>query len=643
MDPVIVAGAGPVGLALALALTRHEVPVLVLDEGTGTCEARPARTTVLRPETAAFVDRLAGAPLTAAGARWAGWRTLRRRQVVRHEPIGDERGEDPADPGAGAAPGDPGSPGAPVHLARHDLVRGLRAALEAEELARIVPGSRLYAVEQDGHGVTAHTRLRENPGPGAGEGGGAGGGSVWRGSHLVGCDGARSTVRKLLEIRFTGRTAVERHAVAALRARLPWPGEAVLQLTPRGGQILARPLPEGVWRVDWLLPPRGDLVTPEALVERIRETLAAWCGEVPPYDLLDTGVHTVHHRLARRWRSGRCFLAGDAAHLLGALGTQEVEEGLRDAANLAWKLALAWHHGGSARLLDSYQGERRLAVGARLRAADQALPLVRATGAWSAVRRSLPGAGRGPESLLADGHLGRGPLGAPPVHTDSPLTPSVTGSTAAVDTPPGTPVADVPVTAPDGATARLRDRLHGDPLVVFVAPGTGVWERRHWMGAGLMPRLADAVAALPVRAELLVTEGYPGAAAHTVLVVRPDGHLAAALPGVRPAELYACVDTLRGGEPASGTDGERASGGMGTDAGPPGGAGAPRGHETARAPDRGPGDGTHDGARGGTAPGGTSRTGAGGPGRTARGTRPPAGAPRKSRENGPESHTHAPG
>ena len=111
----------------------------------------------------------------------------------------------------------------------------------------------------------------------------------------------------------------------------------------------------------------------------------------PPYELLDTGVHTVHHRLARRWRVGRAFLAGDAAHLLGALGTQGLDEGLRDADNLAWKLALAWHHGASDALLDSYQAERRTAVAARLRAADQALPLVRAAEGWRAVRRRAAG------------------------------------------------------------------------------------------------------------------------------------------------------------------------------------------------------------------------------------------------------------
>ncbi len=103
------------------------------------------------------------------------------------------------------------------------------------------------------------------------------------------------------------------------------------------------------------------------------------------------------------------------------------------------------------------------------------------------------------------------------------------------------------VTAPDGTTARLRERLgRGNVLVVLVAPGTGVWDRRHWRTAGVMPRLTDAVGALPGATELLVTESYPGASAHTVLLVRPDGHLVAAFGGVRPRELFTAALTALG-------------------------------------------------------------------------------------------------
>ncbi|WP_316316617.1 FAD-dependent monooxygenase, partial [Clavibacter michiganensis] len=152
------------------------------------------------------------------------------------------------------------------------------------------------------------------------------------------------------------------------------------------------------------------------LVGHVRETLAGWSeGPTPSYELLDTGVHTVHHRLARRWRVGRVFIAGDAAHCLGALGTHGLDEGLRDADNLAWKLAPAWHHGPREALLDSYQTERRAVVAARLRAADQALPLLR-TG--SGLRSYVRGSARGLDTLLTDGHLGQGAIGSPGTYAE---------------------------------------------------------------------------------------------------------------------------------------------------------------------------------------------------------------------------------
>lgn len=606
---VVIVGAGPIGLALSLALARFEVPSVVLDNGSGEVTRRAARSCVLRTDTVSWLP----ATVSDQGARWSRWSAWHRRQRLQDVAL-DARTS-------------------PVHLEQHVLERSLRVAVASQPLARVVTGSHLDLLEQDADGVTAHTRPRgstasavdsasgtghgygdgygHGPGPGHGHGHGeadangygrgwehtAGENGVWwRGSFLVGCDGARSTVRKLLGVRFPGRTAVERHAVAALRARLPWEDEARLCREPGsdGNEVTARPLPDGVWRLDWLLPPRGELVTPEQLLDRVDRTLRQWHraaagggdgggggragaghrgddgdGTAGPYELLDTGVHTSHQRLARRWRVGRAFLAGDAAHVMGALGVQSVDEGLRDAANLAWKLALAWHDANGSRgrtrgrtqwragpkatetLLDSYEAERRSAVVGRLRAVDQALPHVRREG--GALRVLLPGGGgaRGRLALLTDGHLGRGLLGAPATYGRSPLAPSPRSIEAlSAGTTTGAPVHDVPVTALDGTRGQLRGRLGGqggELLVVLVAPGTGVWESRHWLSAGLMPELATAVDALPMRAELLVAEDYPGSAAHTVLVIRPDGHLVAALPAANTSQLAECASAVRGG------------------------------------------------------------------------------------------------
>lgn len=80
------------------------------------------------------------------------------------------------------------------------------------------------------------------------------------------------------------------------------------------------------------------------------------------------------------------------------------------------------------------------------------------------------------------------------------------------------------------------------------------------MTAGVMPRLAAAVDALPVKGELLVTESYPGASAHTVLLVRPDGHLVASFGGVRPRELFAAADAVRGGAVRAAVRSDQAAG-----------------------------------------------------------------------------------
>ncbi len=103
MDPVIVVGAGPVGLTLSLALAAQGVPSVLLDEGPGTDEVRLARTVVLREDTADLVERLGAAALEKDGLRWSGWRSMRRKQLVRDVPLGADA-EDTEDGEPDASP-----------------------------------------------------------------------------------------------------------------------------------------------------------------------------------------------------------------------------------------------------------------------------------------------------------------------------------------------------------------------------------------------------------------------------------------------------------------------------------------------------------------------------------------------------------
>ncbi|MGR7002409.1 aromatic-ring hydroxylase C-terminal domain-containing protein [Yinghuangia aomiensis] len=131
-----------------------------------------------------------------------------------------------------------------------------------------------------------------------------------------------------------------------------------------------------------------------------------------------------------------------------------------------------------------------------------------------------------PRALFAD---------SSPEYAGSPLlTPGrVPGIGAVAD--------DVAVVRADGARAKLSDCLDRGLVVLLVAPGIEVWEGARWRDAGVMPVLRARLAELPVATELVVTPGYSGAAAHTLLLVRPDGYLAAWLPPGADDDLTAAA------------------------------------------------------------------------------------------------------
>jgi 2-polyprenyl-6-methoxyphenol hydroxylase-like FAD-dependent oxidoreductase len=217
-------------------------------------------------------------------------------------------------------------------------------ALEAG--ARIAWDSELIGLDQDSGGVEAQVRR------------GDGTERVLRASYLVGTDGARSTVRRLLGVPFPGRSTAQSLMLADVR--LQEAPREVLTLGAVGDAFaFLAPFGDGWYRViAWNrrnLVAEGEPVSMEEIREATRRALGTDYGMSDPR--WTSRFHS-DERQVTRYRDGRVFLAGDAAHVHSPAGGQGMNLGIQDAANLGWKLAAVLHGWAPPELLDSYHDER---------------------------------------------------------------------------------------------------------------------------------------------------------------------------------------------------------------------------------------------------------------------------------------------
>jgi 2-polyprenyl-6-methoxyphenol hydroxylase-like FAD-dependent oxidoreductase len=201
--------------------------------------------------------------------------------------------------------------------------------------------------------------------------------------YLAGCDGAHSTVRERAGIPFLGGGYPQTFLLADLDVDGLEDDAVNAYLTEHGPLLffpLGRPAP---WRVITMRPPRDPGVgpagpAPEAPVAELLAELqtlsdaAAGAGRLRLRDPVWASEFHLHHRHAARYRSGRVFLAGDAAHIHSPAGAQGMNTGIQDAVNLGWKLALVTRGLAPDTLLDSYDAERRPVGAFVLRFTDRA-------------------------------------------------------------------------------------------------------------------------------------------------------------------------------------------------------------------------------------------------------------------------------
>jgi len=347
---VLIVGAGPTGLMLANQLGRRGVRTLLVDRHPG--PSRETRALGVQARTLEIYARLGVVDRALElGKRGTGANLWAEGRRMGHVPLG-EAGQDV-------------SPYPYILILGQDDNERILGDKLGDWGLSVQWNTELVALVQEPGRVTATLRQAD------------GTRRTVSAAWVAGCDGSRSAVRELNGIGFPGAPYEQVFFVADVKmtGRMV-PDEVNVYLWKEGFHLLFPMRGQDHWRIVGILPQalrdKKDVRFEDVIPSMRKEAGAGISFEACSW----FSTYRIHHRSAARFRDGRCFVLGDAAHVHSPVGAQGMNTGLQDAYNLGWKLALVVKGQAGAALLDSYEAERLPVARRLLETTDRGFRLV---------------------------------------------------------------------------------------------------------------------------------------------------------------------------------------------------------------------------------------------------------------------------
>ncbi|MEW5423209.1 FAD-dependent oxidoreductase [Amorphus sp. 3PC139-8] len=485
--PVVIVGAGPIGLSTAIDFAQRGIPVVILDDADRIGEG--SRAICFSKRTLEVWDRLGvGQRMVDKGVTWKiGKCFLEDDLVYTFDLLPEEGHRMPAF----------------INLQQYYAEQYLVERVLDLDLIDLRWKNKVTAVDPRDDGVTVTIETPDGP-------------YQLDAEWLIACDGAKSPIRDMMGIGFLGHVFEDRFLIADVKMTADFPTERWFWFDPpfhSGQSALLHKQPDNVWRIDlqlgWEADPEVER-EPERVIPRIVQMLGH-----SNFELEWVSVYTFQCRRIDRFVNGRVVFAGDSAHQVSPFGARGANSGVQDAENLVWKLALVLKGEAPESLIETYQLERSAAadenIGHSTRSTDFISPRSpferRLRNAVLDLARSEP---------FAQRLVNSGRLSMPAVYETPLSTPDETPFAGSAQL--GAPLPDCPMRTAAGEDTHLLNVLGDGFTVLYVRDGG-------------RPNAVEGADLRVIGDEVLDSEGLfqrrmdatPGA----TYVVRPDQHLAA--------------------------------------------------------------------------------------------------------------------